>query len=88
MKKIYIVIILILSPIYANNKCAELFYKYQISPEIKSVYGWKRVIKKNELYKYINIPIQQEEDAQCLNKCLILYGFDIHKHTRAIGVEQ
>jgi len=66
------------------RECKKLFIKYNISPEIKSQRGWKRVVKKKELYKYIIIDIQIN-DLKNLSNCLIDNGFNIEKYNRSIG---
>ena len=66
------------------RECKKLFIKYNISPEIKSQRGWRRVVKKKELYKYIIIDIQIN-DLKNLSNCLIDNGFNIEKYNRSIG---
>lgn len=66
------------------RECETIFVKYNISPDIKSQRGWKRIIKKKELYKYIRDDIQYH-DFNKLSKCLIIHGFNIKKYNRSIG---
>jgi hypothetical protein len=83
IKKICIIIMLSFSHVYAES-CQIYFNKYLISPEIKSISGWKRVVKKNELYEYTDGKVS-DFDKFYLGQCLISKGFDIDKHSREIG---
>ncbi len=89
MKNNFVMILLIFSiPIYSGDliieyPCETGFIKYGISPEIKSIRGWKRVIKNNRLNEYLNMPLE-EEDRQCVESCLILHGFDVKKYRRGL----
>jgi len=63
-------------------QCKYYYTKYNILPETKSIRGWKRVIKKHELYKYGDI---DNIYHPILEECLIKDGFNIKKYSRTIG---
>jgi len=65
-----------------SYQCMYYYNKYNILPETKSIRGWKRVIKKNELYKYTNV---DNIFHPILEKCLIKDGFNIKTYSRSIG---
>ncbi len=65
------------------NKCEPIFKEYKIYPELKSINGWKRVIKKEMLYQYLNKELKQD-DIEMMHKCLFKYGFNISLYGRGL----
>lgn len=69
------------------KKCYYLFKKFDIDPEVRSISGWKRIIKDDDLYDYLDIRQSKENDTmkKDLENCLINNGFNIRKYQRSIG---
>jgi len=90
MKKIlfFILILLMNHSLYAND-CEAILNKHKIDPTIRSINGWKRTIKNQELYQYIkNIDQINVVDKIQIKQCLIQQGFNIATLTRGIGVQK
>ena len=83
----YIIILILFSALVFGEQCEYLFNRYNIDPKIKSVKGWKRVIKHGKLHFYIRHEeyINDVDDEEKISKCLVGNGFEMETYNRLIG---